>query len=118
MHPMKPHSIWTSGTCPRAYVHRIPTQRNTLWWIPFCISLLVFISRTGIMINQTYLYFTTFPGDKRWTRIFVACIFVLDMLNTLFDFAYLYDALIIRFGDVPLLGWVTWLFATGMQLNH
>ncbi|KAJ7664317.1 hypothetical protein B0H17DRAFT_302110 [Mycena rosella] len=66
----------------------------------------------GIMVNQTYFYFSTFRVDRLWTRAFVACIFALDTANTVFDLAYLYDCLIVHFDDVPYLARATWLFAT------
>ncbi|KAJ7754467.1 hypothetical protein B0H16DRAFT_1832343 [Mycena metata] len=115
MHPMKPLTAYG----PAELAHG-----------PLMIGFLLNAILYGIMINQTYLYFTTFPGDKRWMKIFVACIFVLDTFNTFFDFAYLYDALIVHFGeflsiygyllfltrhppgDVPLLSQATWVFAT------
>ncbi|KAJ7100288.1 hypothetical protein B0H15DRAFT_944623 [Mycena belliarum] len=63
-------------------------------------------------------YATRCFSDKDWTKAFVACIFLLDALNTLFDFAYLYDCLIVHFDDVPYLARATWqvilvVFATG-----
>ncbi|KAJ7158377.1 hypothetical protein C8R43DRAFT_995787 [Mycena crocata] len=66
----------------------------------------------GVMIIQTYLYFTVFRSDRTWTKTFIACIFLLDTLNTVFDFTYLYDSLITHFADVPFLARANWLFAT------
>ncbi|KAJ7126108.1 hypothetical protein C8R44DRAFT_781067 [Mycena epipterygia] len=97
MHPMK--SIQSYGPAELAQG-------------PLFIGLFFNILLYGIMVSQTYVYFTTFRNDKTWTKTFVACIFVLDTLNTLFDFAYLYDSLIIHFGDVPFLDHANWLFAT------
>ncbi|KAJ6473539.1 hypothetical protein C8R47DRAFT_1324345 [Mycena vitilis] len=79
---------------------------------PMFIGLLFNVILYGIMITQTYIYFITFGSDRARTKIFVACILVLDTLNTFFDFAYLYDSLIVHFGDVPFLAEATWLFAT------
>ncbi|KAJ6588825.1 hypothetical protein B0H19DRAFT_1013811 [Mycena capillaripes] len=81
---------------------------------PMFIGFFFNVVLYGAMIIQTYLYFTTlaFANDKTWAKIFVVCIFVLDTLNTFFDFAYLYDSLIIHFGDVSFLARANWLFAT------
>ncbi|KAJ7089181.1 hypothetical protein B0H15DRAFT_278398 [Mycena belliarum] len=79
---------------------------------PLFIGFFFNVLLCGIMVIQTYSYFKTFRSDKDWTKAFVACIFLLDALNTLFDFAYLYDCLIVHFDDVPYLARATWLFAT------
>ncbi|KAJ7485408.1 hypothetical protein FB451DRAFT_1431392 [Mycena latifolia] len=97
MHPMK--SLQSYG--PAEVAHG-----------PLFIGFFFNVLLYGIMLIQTYFYFTTFPSDKMWTKVFVACVFVLDTLNTIFDFAYLYDCLITHFDDVPYLARATWLFAT------
>ncbi|KAJ7634780.1 hypothetical protein FB45DRAFT_1056764 [Roridomyces roridus] len=82
---------------------------------PFFIGLFLNVLLYGIMasrgVNQIYIYYTKYPSDKTWTKTFIAFIFFLDTLNTLFDFAYLYDCLIIHFDDVPYLARANWLFA-------
>ncbi|KAJ6588824.1 hypothetical protein B0H19DRAFT_1248422 [Mycena capillaripes] len=114
------HFLRTRRTRARSHIHRLLLQRGSLWrgtryrlaqWILACLP--------GVMIIQTYLYFTTFTNDKTWKKTFVVCIFVLDTFNTFFDFAYLYgesprpnDSLIIHFGDVSFLAQANWLFAT------
>ncbi|KAF7344570.1 hypothetical protein MSAN_01939100 [Mycena sanguinolenta] len=67
------------------------------------------------MLVQSYFYFKLFRTDKLWTRILVIVIILLDTLNTVFDFAYLYGSLINHFGppdDDSYLAKATWLFAT------
>lgn len=66
----------------------------------------------GVMTTQVYLYYTSFKKDKAWIKIYVAIIFILDIVNTACDAAYIYEALIIHFGDFTYLGKVTWLFDT------
>jgi len=66
----------------------------------------------GVMITQVYLYYTSFKKDKIWIKIFVAVLLFFDILNTACDAAYLYEALIVHFGDFTYLGVVTWLFDT------
>ncbi|KAF7360411.1 hypothetical protein MVEN_00771100 [Mycena venus] len=97
MHPMKPLTSYG----PAELSHG-----------PIFIGLLFNTILYGVMIIQSYFYFTTFRNDKTWTKIFVASILVLDTLNTVFDFLYLYESLIIHFDDVPFLSRATWLFAT------
>ncbi|KAF8125656.1 hypothetical protein K438DRAFT_1891785 [Mycena galopus ATCC 62051] len=78
---------------------------------PMFIGFLFNASLYGAMLVQSYLYFKTFQSDKMWIKAFVAGILLLDTLNTAFDFAYLYDSLIIHFDDDSYLVRATWLFA-------
>ncbi|KAF8965728.1 hypothetical protein BDZ97DRAFT_1810733 [Flammula alnicola] len=64
----------------------------------------------GVMVTQVYLYYTSFKKDRTWIKIFVAVLFMFDILNTACDAAYLYMSLIVHFGDSPYLNVVTWLF--------
>ncbi|KDR82573.1 hypothetical protein GALMADRAFT_237962 [Galerina marginata CBS 339.88] len=66
----------------------------------------------GVMMTQVYIYYTSFKRDKIWIKIFVAVLFFFDILNTACDVAYIYEALIIHFGDTAYLNVVTWLFDT------
>ncbi|KAJ7211358.1 hypothetical protein GGX14DRAFT_92813 [Mycena pura] len=79
---------------------------------PLFVGFVFNVILCGTMFTQTYLYFTTFRRDKAWTKTFIVFILTLDTLNTIFDFAYLYDCLIIHFGDVSRLAHANWLFAT------
>ncbi|KAJ7175970.1 hypothetical protein C8R46DRAFT_1189106, partial [Mycena filopes] len=71
----------------------------------------------GLMILQTHVYFINNSKDPAWMRIFVLCIFCLDTLNTVFDFVYLYQSLIIHFNDPSYLQNATWVFATDPALT-
>ncbi|KAJ7025351.1 hypothetical protein C8F04DRAFT_1128656 [Mycena alexandri] len=71
----------------------------------------------GVMILQVHLYFSNPTKDPLWMRIFVLCIFCLDTMNTVFDFVYLYQSLIIHFNDPPYLQNATWVFATDPALT-
>ncbi|KAF9522503.1 hypothetical protein CPB83DRAFT_777022 [Crepidotus variabilis] len=63
----------------------------------------------GVMITQVYLYYVTYKrSDKLWIKLFVSGLSVVDCLNTAFDLAFLYDALIIKFGDVQSLQKTNW----------
>ncbi|KDR82550.1 hypothetical protein GALMADRAFT_830088 [Galerina marginata CBS 339.88] len=66
----------------------------------------------GVMMTQVYIYYTSFKRDKIWIKIFVAVLFFFNILNTACDAAYIYEALIIHFGDTAYLNVVTWLFDT------
>ncbi|KAJ3574716.1 hypothetical protein NP233_g1572 [Leucocoprinus birnbaumii] len=66
----------------------------------------------GTMTTQTYLYYTNFRKDRLWMKLFVLLIFILDTINSVCDCVYLYDSLIIHFGDMQALGTANWVFAT------
>lgn len=66
----------------------------------------------GTMTTQVYLYYTNFRKDRLWMKLFVFLIFVLDTLNSVCDCVYLYDSLILKFGDIQALGTANWVFAT------
>ncbi|KAJ2916128.1 hypothetical protein MD484_g4281, partial [Candolleomyces efflorescens] len=66
----------------------------------------------GIMITQVYLYFTTYKNDRPFLKYLVVFLLVADTVNTVFDFMYLYNVLILHFGEFHLLERADWLFAT------
>ncbi|PPQ97004.1 hypothetical protein CVT26_006441 [Gymnopilus dilepis] len=66
----------------------------------------------GIMFMQILLYFTQHKKDNIWMRIFVATLFVLNILNTTFNLTYLYRTMIVFFGNVDHLLSVSWLLDT------
>ncbi|KAF8170073.1 hypothetical protein BJ912DRAFT_1085361 [Pholiota molesta] len=73
-------------------------------FIGFTFNVFLF----GIMVTQVYLYFTTYKNDKKWMKIFVIVLVIADTANTIFDAAYLYQSLIVHFGDVKYLLTADW----------
>ncbi|KAJ7695675.1 hypothetical protein B0H17DRAFT_423329 [Mycena rosella] len=72
----------------------------------------------GVMILQCHVYFVRVASkDRMWMRLFVLSIFILDSLNTVCDFIYLYQSLIIHFDDPLYLTNATWVFATDPALT-
>ncbi|KIM66819.1 hypothetical protein SCLCIDRAFT_21597 [Scleroderma citrinum Foug A] len=63
----------------------------------FLIGVAINILLYGIMITQMYLYFATYKRDPLRIKSFVAFLFFADTLNTLFDFIYVYQGLVIHF---------------------
>ncbi|KIY71204.1 hypothetical protein CYLTODRAFT_487422 [Cylindrobasidium torrendii FP15055 ss-10] len=102
---------------------------------PMLIGFVFNILLYGIMMTQVYLYYVTFKRfvfqpppvvkangrllfrDHIWMKLFVALLFVLDTLNAAFDFAYMYESLVIHFGDIPFLNNADWVFATDPVLT-
>ncbi|TCD70890.1 hypothetical protein EIP91_001198 [Steccherinum ochraceum] len=79
---------------------------------PIFIGVVFNIVLYGIMITQTFLYYTVYKRDRLWMKLFVAVLFVCDTLNSVFDLAFLYIPLVTKYGDVHELTYATWVFAT------
>ncbi|KAH6917768.1 hypothetical protein BKA70DRAFT_1245225 [Coprinopsis sp. MPI-PUGE-AT-0042] len=74
----------------------------------------------GIIIVQVYIYYRTYRRDAVWIKVFVGYLFVTDIVNTAFCYAFLHRALISGFGDLERLATTDWVFAaiigTSVQL--
>ncbi|KAI0937414.1 hypothetical protein AcV5_005330 [Taiwanofungus camphoratus] len=66
----------------------------------------------GVMITQTFFYFTSYRSDPKWMRIYVGILFLADTLNSVFNMWWIYNALINNFGNVEALAKADWLFET------
>ncbi|KAF9529962.1 hypothetical protein CPB83DRAFT_851901 [Crepidotus variabilis] len=75
------------------------------------IGLAINILLLGIMVIQTYLYYSRYTNDRLWLKVFVGFVLVADMLNTVFEAAYLYETLIVNFGNLDAVAKATWLLA-------
>ncbi|EPQ53462.1 hypothetical protein GLOTRDRAFT_139698 [Gloeophyllum trabeum ATCC 11539] len=78
---------------------------------PAIIGLFFNILLYGIMITQTFLYFKAFQNDKAWMKCYVVFLFVADTVNTIFDCIWMYQSVIIHFGDLDFLSKANWVFA-------
>ncbi|KAJ3510396.1 hypothetical protein NLJ89_g4696 [Agrocybe chaxingu] len=67
----------------------------------------------GVMASQMYMYYIKYKDDRTWIKALVAGIFVLDVVNTVFLFTYLYRSLITFYGEVEFLSKTDWILATG-----
>ncbi|KAI0786891.1 hypothetical protein C8Q75DRAFT_720408 [Abortiporus biennis] len=65
---------------------------------PIFIGVVFNILLYGIMITQTFLYFTVYKRDKMWMKLFVSVLFLCDTLNCAFDIAFVYIPLVNNFG--------------------
>ncbi|KAI0089320.1 hypothetical protein BDY19DRAFT_993532 [Irpex rosettiformis] len=76
---------------------------------PIFMGMIFNVLLYGIMITQTYLYFTTYKHDKRWMKVFIAALFICDTVNTGFDIALVWNPLVARYGDLNALAFADWL---------
>ncbi|KAH7882680.1 hypothetical protein F5I97DRAFT_1816535, partial [Phlebopus sp. FC_14] len=65
---------------------------------PILIGIIFNTLLYGIMISQTFLYFTTYKRDSWWLKLFVVYLFLADTVNSVFDLVYIYNCLINHFG--------------------
>ncbi|KAF9451123.1 hypothetical protein P691DRAFT_405309 [Macrolepiota fuliginosa MF-IS2] len=75
---------------------------------PTLVGALINIWLFGIMIVQTYIYFTTYKTDRRWMKLLILAIFIADILNSVFNVIFIYDSLITHFGDVNYIARDNW----------
>ncbi|KDR82574.1 hypothetical protein GALMADRAFT_134168 [Galerina marginata CBS 339.88] len=80
---------------------------------PMLIGFAINIWMLGVITTQTYLYYTRYKDDKTWIKVFVAVLFALNMANTALLLLYLYQALIIFYGDLNYLKRTNWVFGVG-----
>ncbi|KAM5537024.1 hypothetical protein V8D89_009353 [Ganoderma adspersum] len=83
-----------------------------LFYGPLLLGIMLNILLYGVMITQTYLYFSMYRDDRLWLKIFVLVLFFCDTVNTALDIAAIYVPLINRFGDFEALTMSTWMFAS------
>ncbi|KZT09390.1 uncharacterized protein LAESUDRAFT_748519 [Laetiporus sulphureus 93-53] len=79
---------------------------------PIFVGCVLNILLYGIMITQTFLYFTVYKRDKLWMKLFVGLLFLCDTLNCAFDIAFVYMPLVNGFGDIKSLNYASWVFGT------
>ncbi|TFK47586.1 hypothetical protein OE88DRAFT_1738500 [Heliocybe sulcata] len=84
---------------------------------PALIGLFFNVLLYGIMITQTFLYFNSFPNDRKWMKCYVAILFLADTVNSFFDCVWMYQSVIIHFGDAEFLSSANWIFAADPALT-
>ncbi|KAJ7811478.1 hypothetical protein B0H14DRAFT_1471101 [Mycena olivaceomarginata] len=71
----------------------------------------------GITTSQTYYYFAKYPKDKRWLKLFVSALWLLNTLHSALIFHLIYHYLIQN--AFNLLGLIqnTWSLAVSMIVH-
>ncbi|KAF8801663.1 hypothetical protein BYT27DRAFT_7245099 [Phlegmacium glaucopus] len=75
------------------------------------IGLIFNVLLFGINVTQTYLYYIHSKKDPLWIKIWVIIVFVADFIQPLFCFLYIYQTLVVHFGDIPQLNTANTVFA-------
>ncbi|KAJ3743233.1 hypothetical protein DFH05DRAFT_1300540 [Lentinula detonsa] len=65
---------------------------------PMLIGVFLNMILYGVLLNQMFFYYKTYPLDSLWVRIFVAYLLMLETANTAIDMAMMYQPLIAEYG--------------------
>ncbi|KAK0238723.1 hypothetical protein EDD85DRAFT_950907 [Armillaria nabsnona] len=85
---------------------------------PMLIGHMLNILLMGVVLVQVYIYMITYEKrDKLWLKAFVLFLLIINLLNTVTQFIYMYNALIIHFMDPEYLAKVTAVFAISGALT-
>ncbi|PAV24085.1 hypothetical protein PNOK_0115300 [Pyrrhoderma noxium] len=83
---------------------------------PF-IGIFVNTALFGITILQTWNYYICYKKDPKWIKCFVGLLMLEDTLNTIFSIMWIYDVLILNFGNLPPLMYANWMIETDPGLG-
>ncbi|THU76490.1 hypothetical protein K435DRAFT_704764, partial [Dendrothele bispora CBS 962.96] len=75
---------------------------------PIFIGWMFNLFSLGILTVQGYMYMKTYQKDRLWIKIFVAVLMLINYLNTIFMSMYLYDTLVVHFGNTDNVLHVHW----------
>ncbi|KAK0188795.1 hypothetical protein F5146DRAFT_1225507 [Armillaria mellea] len=85
---------------------------------PMLVGHMFNILLMGVVLVQVYIYMITYEKrDKLWLKAFVSFLLLINLLNTVTQFIYMYNALIIHFMDPEYLAQVTAVFAISGALT-
>ncbi|KAJ7684378.1 hypothetical protein DFH06DRAFT_5522 [Mycena polygramma] len=68
---------------------------------PMLIGVFFNLILYGVLIGQVLTYYQTYRKDASWMKFFVFSLFTIATANTGFDMAFLYEPLIVQFGEKP-----------------
>ncbi|KAK0432872.1 hypothetical protein EV421DRAFT_1910578 [Armillaria borealis] len=85
---------------------------------PMLVGHMLNVLLMGVVLVQVYIYMITYEKrDKLWLKAFVLFLLIINLLNTVTQFIYMYNALIIHFMDPEYLAKVTAVFAISGALT-
>ncbi|KAK0218084.1 hypothetical protein IW262DRAFT_1463526 [Armillaria fumosa] len=85
---------------------------------PMLVGHMFNILLMGVVLVQVYIYMITYEKrDKLWLKAFVLFLLLMNLLNTVTQFIYIYNALIVHFMDPEYLAQVTAVFAISGALT-
>lgn len=77
---------------------------------PMFIGFIFNATLLGLLSAQVWSYARRYRDDSRWVKIFVAVLYIANIANSVFDAMFLYNSVIIHFGDVEYIRNGNWMF--------
>ncbi|KAK0202914.1 hypothetical protein DFS33DRAFT_1385283 [Desarmillaria ectypa] len=85
---------------------------------PMLVGHMINVLLMGVVLVQVYIYMVTYQKrDKLWLKALVLFLLAVNLTNTVTQFIYMYDALIVHFMDPTYLVKVTPVFAISATLT-
>ncbi|KAJ7119022.1 hypothetical protein C8R44DRAFT_878540 [Mycena epipterygia] len=69
---------------------------------PMLIGVFFNMILYGVLLGQVLTYYQIYRSDAGWMRYFVLVLFLIETANTGFDIAFLYQPLILEYGQKPI----------------
>ncbi|KIO05491.1 hypothetical protein M404DRAFT_999677 [Pisolithus tinctorius Marx 270] len=89
---------------------------------PFLIGLIINVFLYGVTTTQVHLYFSRHNRDKLWVKSLIVVLYLAETFNSAISTYYIYDVLVIHFGDEAYLLSDNWgqsmIFLTEARLSN
>ncbi|EED78059.1 predicted protein [Postia placenta Mad-698-R] len=82
----------------------------------YFVEVLLAIMLYGVAITQAYVYWWDYPDDSKRSRWTVIILMIMETLHTGFNFAAMYEYLIIDFNNIEKIQILVWSYATSVVL--
>ncbi|THU95840.1 hypothetical protein K435DRAFT_755403 [Dendrothele bispora CBS 962.96] len=84
---------------------------------PYFVGWLFNVFLLGLLCVQCYIYRVNYRSDPLWIRIYVVILLLSNALNTAFLAVWLYNVVIVNFGNMDAVFYADWVFATGAAMT-
>lgn len=84
---------------------------------PFLIGLIINVFLYGVTTTQVHLYFSKHNRDKLWVKSLIVVLYLAETFNSAISTYYIYDVLVIHFGDEAYLLSDNWAFISNAILT-
>ncbi|OBZ66544.1 hypothetical protein A0H81_13383 [Grifola frondosa] len=74
----------------------------------FLIEVFIACILYGVTTLQTFLYFQKYPNDEKMLKFMVMLVWVLESVHTAFCMLFVYEYLVIHYGEMSYLGTIHW----------